>query len=203
MERIILTIDSLTGWFAKTFSWCILILTFGIVYEVMVRYLLRNPTSWAFDLSYMMYGTLFMMAGAYALSRDAHVRGDIFYRLWKPRTQASVEFILYFLFFFPGVIALVWAGWDYAAESMTYNGGRGEVSTNSPADVPVFQFKAIIPLAAGLMFIQGVAQVMRCVHCLKTGEWPSVLEDVEEMEEVLLQQYHEQQKQQGAGRESV
>ena len=167
-----------------------------------MRYLLRNPTSWAFDMSYMMYGTLFMMAGAYALSRDAHVRGDIFYRLWKPRTQATVEVVLYFLFFFPGVIALVWVGWDYAAESMTYNGGRGEVSTNSPADVPIFQFKAIIPLAAGLMAIQGVAQVLRCIQCLKTGEWPAILADVVEMEEVLLHQYQEQQAREGAGEES-
>lgn len=191
MERLIFLIDSFTSWSAKAFSWCILILTFGIAYEVMVRYLLRNPTSWAFDLSYMMYGTLFMMAGAYALSRDAHVRGDIFYRLWKPKRQALVELVLYILFFFPGVLALLIAGTDYSGESWTYNGGRGEVSTNSPADVPIFQFKTIIPLAAGLMLIQGVGQVMRCIICLKTGEWPAHLEDVEEMEEVLLHQHQE------------
>lgn len=192
MRRTIFVIDTMTAWAGKAFSWCILILTFGVGYEVFVRYLLRNPTTWAFDLSYMMYGTLFMMAGAYALQRDAHVRGDVLFRLWKPKTQATVELILYFLFFFPGVLAFIIAGTEYAAKSWGYNMGQGEVSVMSPANVPIWQFKTIIPVAGGLLFIQGIAQVMRCIICLKEGAWPARLEDVEEMESILLQQHQQQ-----------
>ena len=188
MTRFIFLVDMLTAWVGKAFSWCILLLTFGVGYEVFVRYALRNPTAWAFDISYMMYGTLFMMAGAYTLSRDGHVRGDVIYRLWKPRTQAIVEFILYFLFFFPGVLALIIAGADYANDSWFYN----EVSVMSPANVPIFQFKTIIPVAGGLLFLQGLAQVCRCIICMREGAWPARLEDVEEMETVLLHQHEEE-----------
>jgi len=198
MERFINGVDSITAWVGKAFAWCILIMAFGVGYEVFVRYVLNDPTSWAFDISYMMYGTLFMMAGAYALARDSHVRGDVVYRLWKPKTQATVELILYFLFFFPGILAFIFAGADYAAESWSYNYGTGEVSINSPAGVPISQFKSIIPIAGGLLFIQGIAQVCRCIVCIRTGEWPAHLEDVEEMEISLLQQ-HEQERSAGGG----
>lgn len=194
MTRFIFLVDMLTAWVGKAFSWCILLLTFGVGYEVFVRYALRNPTAWAFDISYMMYGTLFMMAGAYTLSRDGHVRGDVIYRLWKPRTQAIVEFILYFLFFFPGVLALIIAGADYANDSWFYN----EVSVMSPANVPIFQFKTIIPVAGGLLFLQGLAQVCRCIICMREGAWPARLEDVEEMETVLLHQHEEEVRHGGA-----
>ena len=175
--------DDLSAWFGKVFAWCIVVMTFGISYEVFVRYVLNAPTPWAFDLSYMLYGTLFMTAGAYTLSRDGHVRGDFIYRLWQPRTQAAVELVLYFLFFFPGVLALVFAGWKYAARSWGYF----EVSSNSPAGIPIFQFKSVIVLAGILLFIQGIAQVFRCIICLRTGEWLPAEEDVEEMEKVLLE----------------
>lgn len=184
MESFIFFVDKVTAWVGKAFSWCIMIMTLGVSYEVFVRYLLRDPTSWAFDISYMMYGTLFMMAGAYTLSRDGHVRGDVLFRLWKPKVQAIIELTLYFLFFFPGVLALIIAGLDYAGESWFYQ----EVSVMSPANVPIFQFKTITPIAGGLLFIQGIAQCCRCVICIKTGEWPRHLEDVEEMETVLLHQ---------------
>lgn len=186
MEKFIYVVDSITAWVGRAFAWCILILTFGVGYEVFVRYVLRDPTSWAFDISYMMYGTLFMMAGAYALSRDSHVRGDVFYRLWPPKTQAKVEFILYFLFFFPGVLALIVAGFDYAAESWRYK----EVSVMSPAGIPIFQFKMVIPVAGSLLLMQGIAQCCRCILCIKTGKWPKHLEDVEETE-TILQHSHE------------
>ena len=186
MEQFILAIDRITSWVGKAFAWCIMIMSFGMGYEVFVRYLLRDPTSWAFDFSYMMYGALFMMAGAYTLSRDGHVRGDVVYRLWSAKTQAKVELVLYFLFYFPGVLALIFAGWDYAGESWFYK----EVSVMSPANVPIFQFKTIIPIAGGLLFIQGLAQVCRCILCIRTGEWPAHLEDVEEME-TMLQHQHE------------
>ncbi len=185
MLSYILFVDRVTAWAGKAFAWCILIMTFGVSYEVFVRYILRDPTSWAFDISYMMYGTLFMMAGAYTLSRDGHVRGDVLYRLWPPKVQATVEMVLYFLFFFPGVIALVLAGIKYAGKSWSY----GEVSVMSPANVPIFQFKSIIPVAGALLVLQGTAQVCRCIMCLRTGQWPTQLEDVEEVEVALTDQH--------------
>ena len=198
MERFIFAIDSLSAWIGKAFAWCILLLTFAVAYEVFVRYALRDPTSWAFDMSYMMYGSLFMMGGAYTLSRDGHVRGDVLYRLWKPKTQAIVEMTLYFLFFFPGIIAFIYAGTDYALESWSYNYGTGEVSINSPANVPISQFKTVLPIAAGFLFLQGVAQVCRCIVCLKTGSWLAHLEDVEELETVLTHQFEDEMQTQQA-----
>ena len=184
MERFIELADKVSAWFGKAFAWLILVMTFGVGYEVFVRYVLRDPTSWAFDVSYMMYGALFMMGGAYTLSRDGHVRGDFVYRLWKPTTQAKVEFVLYFIFFFPGVLALIFAGWKYASRSWRY----GEVSVMSPANVPIFQFKTIITAAGVLLLIQGLAQVMRCIVCIRDGEWPKHAEDVEELEDQLLRE---------------
>jgi TRAP-type mannitol/chloroaromatic compound transport system permease small subunit len=161
-----------------------MVMVFGVTYEVIVRYIVRRPTVWAFDMSYMMYGTLFMLAGAYALSRDAHVRADILYRLMRPRAQAWLELVLYFLFFFPGILALVFSGWKYVGRSWRYL----EVSTMSPANVPIYQFKAVIIVAGVLLFFQGIAQVLRCIQCIRDGEWPPPPQDVEELEKLLLQQ---------------
>ena len=197
MVRFINLVDSFTAWIGKAFAWCILMLTFAVAYEVFVRYAMRDPTSWAFDISYMMYGTLFMMAGAYTLARDGHVRGDVLFRLWPPKVQATVELTLYILFFFPGILAFIIAGTDYALESWSYNYGTGEVSINSPANVPISQFKTVLPIAAALLFLQGIAQVCRCVICLRTGEWPAHLEDVEELEVVLTQQHEAAEHGQG------
>lgn len=184
MQSYIWFADKLSAWFGKVFAWCVIIMTFGVGYEVVVRYLFRAPTPWAFDLSYMMYGTMFMMAGAYTLSRGGHVRGDFIYRLWRPRTQATVELVLYFLFFFPGVLALVISGWRYASRSWRYF----EVSTMSPANIPIYQFKTVIIAAGILLVIQGVAQVFRCIITIRTGAWPEPEEDVEELETVLIKE---------------
>lgn len=185
--------DQLNTWVGKAFAWCILVLTFGTTYEVVMRYLFRNPTDWAFDMSYIMYGALFMMAGAYTLSRDGHVRGDVIYRFWKPSTQAKIELTLYFLFFFPGMLALVFAGIDYATESWGYmpfgpEGRRGEISINSPAGVPVSPLKTILPLAAGFLILQGIAECLRCLHAIKHNKWPERMVDVEETEDKLLKE---------------
>ena len=198
MVRFINLVDSFTAWVGKAFAWCILILTVAVAYEVFVRYAMRDPTSWAFDISYMMYGSLFMMGGAYTLSRDGHVRGDVLFRLWRPKVQATVELVLYFLFFFPGILALIFAGTDYAMESWSYNYGTGEVSINSPANVPISQFKTVLPIAAAFLLLQGAAQVCRCIVCLKTGAWPTHLEDVEELEIVLSQQHEEEEREKAA-----
>jgi TRAP-type mannitol/chloroaromatic compound transport system permease small subunit len=188
INKLILQIDRLSKAVGHAFSWCIIILTFGTAYEVFVRYVLRDPTSWAFDMSYIMYGALFLMAGAYTLSRNGHVRGDVFYRLWPQRVQAGIELTLYFLFFFPGVISFMVAGWSYGTESMRLR----EVSVNSPVGVPIWQLKMLIPAAGFFLTLQGIAEVLRCILCLRDGAWPARLHDVEELEAAL-------QKEHGAG----
>ena len=182
IQRLIYTIDQLSKTIGHAFAWCIIILTFGTCYEVFVRYALDDPTSWAFDMSYLMYGAIFYMAGAYTLSRGGHVRADMLYRKWSERTQAGVELLLYVVFFFPGILALVIAGGDYGVEAIRLR----EVSVNSPAGVPIWPLKAMIPFGAGLMALQGLAEVLRCVLCLRTGEWPARLHDVEELENQIL-----------------
>jgi len=182
MQRLIFAIDQLNKTVGHAFAWCIVILAFGTCYEVFVRYVLDDPTSWAFDMSYLMYGAVFFMAGAYTLSRGGHVRADMFYRLWSDRTQATVELVLYVLFFFPGILALVVAGWGYGAESLRLR----EVSVNSPAGVPIWPLKMMIPVGAGLMVLQGFAELMRCVQCLRDGRWSARMHDVEELEKQIL-----------------
>lgn len=182
IHRIVRAIDQLSKTIGHAFSWCGLILTLGTCYEVFVRYVLNDPTSWAFDLSYLMYGGLFFMTGAYTLSRGGHVRADMFYRLWSDRTQAVVELSLYLLFFFPGILALVIAGWGYGIGSTVIS----EVSVNSPAGMPIWPLKMLIPVGGGLMVLQGVSEVLRCLLCLRDGQWPARLHDVEELENQIL-----------------
>jgi TRAP-type mannitol/chloroaromatic compound transport system permease small subunit len=179
--------DNLSAWFGKSFAWLIVLMAVGTGYEVFVRYVLNSPTAWALDVSFIMYGTLFMMGGAYTLSRGGHVRGDFLYRLWQPRTQAKVDLVLYIFFFFPGVTALVLSGWKYASRSWGYS----EVSINSPAGIPIFQFKTVMVAAGLLLFIQGIAQIMRCIHAIRTNEWIKADEDVMETEDILIQKAHE------------
>ncbi len=175
-------VDRFSTAIGKAFGWFILIMTFGTSYEVFVRYVLDNPTVWAYDLSYNMYGALFIMAGAYTLSRNAHVRGDVIYRLWPPRAQASIDLTLYILFFFPGVLALTFAGYRYAGELWRYH----EVSVYSPSDIPIFPLKTLIPIAGFTLLLQGLAEVFRCIICLRTGAWPQRAQDVEELETAIM-----------------
>lgn len=185
MNRLIYAIDQLSKTVGHAFAWCIIVLTLGTCFEVTMRYVFNDPTSWAFDLSYLMYGAVFYMAGAYTLSRAGHVRADMFYRKWQPRTQAVVELVLYLLFFFPGILALVVAGSAYGLESMRLR----EVSVNSPAGVPIWPLKMMICVGGGLIALQGLAEVLRCVVCLHEGNWPPRLHDVEELETQILQQH--------------
>jgi TRAP-type mannitol/chloroaromatic compound transport system permease small subunit len=185
VSKLIYGIDQLSRMVGHAFAWCIIILTFGTSYEVFVRYVLDNPTSWAFDMSYLMYGGLFFMGGAYTLSRNGHVRGDFIYRMWPPRGQAIIELTLYILFFYPGVLALMYAGWNYGYDAFRIR----EVSVNSPVGIPVWQLKLLIPFGAGLLAIQGLAEVMRCVICIRNNRWPPRLHDVEELEDVLIEQH--------------
>jgi TRAP-type mannitol/chloroaromatic compound transport system permease small subunit len=185
IDRFVLGIDQLSKAVGHAFAWCIIILTFGTSYEVFVRYALNDPTSWAFDFSYLMYGGLFFMAGAYTLSRNGHVRGDFIYRTWRPRRQATVDLALYILFYFPGVLALVIAGWQYGIEAERIR----EVSVNSPVGIPIWQLKLLIPFGAGLLALQGLAEVLRCIVCIRDNRWPRRLHDVEELEEVLIHEH--------------
>ena len=168
-------------WVGRAFGWCILILTFSVSYEVFVRYVLNAPTVWAFDMMIQMYGALFLMAGAYALAQDSHVRGDVVYRLFPVRLQATIDFILYILFFFPGMLALFWFGAEIASDSWRYK----EVSWNSPARIQIYYFKTLIPVAGGLLIIQGIAEILRCWKAMRSGEWLERLDDVKETEEML------------------
>lgn len=192
MERFVHTIEGLSVWVGRAFGWCILVLTLSVSYEVFVRYVLNAPTVWAFDMMVQMYGALFLMAGPYALAQDTHVRGDFLYRLWSPKVQARIDFVLYLLFFFPGMLALFWVGWSFAADSWRY----AEVSWNSPARIQIYFFKTLIPAAGFLMLLQGLAEIVRCWSAMKTGRWMQRVNDVKETEDLLaeadsanLQQY--------------
>ncbi len=187
MTRILHFIDSLSAWFGKAFAWCIVILTFSTCYEVFVRYVLNAPTVWAFDMSVQMYGALFMMCGAYTLSQGAHVRGDVLYRLLPKKTQAKIDFVLYILFLMPGAVALIYYGYGFAADSWFYK----EVSWSSPARIQIYYFKTLIPIAGVLVLFQGIAEAVRCLICIKTGEWPPRLHDVQETEAVLMKEQQE------------
>jgi TRAP-type mannitol/chloroaromatic compound transport system permease small subunit len=182
MTRFLFFIDSLSTWVGKAFAWLILVLTLGISYEVFVRYVLRAPTTWAFDFSYINYGALFLMAGAYTLARNGHVRADVLYRFWPPRRQASMDLVLYILFFIPAVLAFIYSGWNYAAFSVRFR----EVSIFSPAGVPVFPLKALIPVTGVLLLLQGIAEICRCILCIQTGVWPRRMHDVEETESIIM-----------------
>jgi TRAP-type mannitol/chloroaromatic compound transport system permease small subunit len=184
MKKVLVIIDSLSLWIGKSFAWLILVLTLGISYEVLVRYVFRAPTTWAFDFSYINYGALFLMAGAYTLSRNGHVRADVLYRFWQPRTQAMMDLVLYIIFFLPAVLAFMYSGYKFAEMSVRFR----EVSIFSPAGVPVFPLKALIPVTGVLLFIQGFAEIVRCVLCIKTGVWPARLHDVEETESVIIRE---------------
>lgn len=196
MIRILHFIDSLSAWFGKAFAWCIVILTFSTCYEVFVRYVLNSPTVWAFDMSVQMYGALFMMSGAYALSQGAHVRGDVIYRLMPIKVQAKIDLVLYILFLMPGALALVYYGYGFAADSWFYK----EVSWSSPARIQIYFFKTLIPIAGFLVLLQGVAESVRCIVCIQNGAWPPRLHDVQETETMLM---NEQQDLQQLEKENV
>lgn len=181
--KFVHAIEGLSLWVGRAFGWCILILTLSVSYEVFVRYVLNAPTVWAFDMMIQMYGALFLMCGAYALAQDTHVRADVVYRLLPVRVQATLDFFLYFLFFFPGILALAWYGYEIASDSWRYK----EVSFNSPASIQVYFFKSLIPLAGGLLAIQGLAELIRCIKAMRSGVWPERLVDVKETEDLLTE----------------
>ena len=193
MNALLLTIDKISAGIGKTFGWTIIILTLGASYEVFVsstpvRSVIGSlPTTWGYDFSYIMYGTLLLMTGAYTLSRNAHVRGDFLYRNWRPRFQAGMDLTIYIVGFLPAILALIYAGYQFAEASWQYK----EKSIFSPANIPVYTLKTLIPIAAGLLLMQGIAEMIRCIICLKTGAWPQRLADIEELETAIM---HQQQQ---------
>ena len=182
MLKFVHSIEGLSIWVGRAFGWCILILTLSVSYEVFMRYVLNSPTVWAFDMMVQMYGALFLMAGPYALAQDTHVRGDVLYRLFPVRWQARLDFLLYLIFFFPGIMALFWYGWEIASDSWRYK----EVSWNSPARIQIYFFKTLIPLAGILLLLQGFAELVRCWAAMRTGIWMKRLDDVRETEDMLM-----------------
>ncbi len=178
MQQLLLLIDRISTFVGQAFSWLIVTLTLMISWEVFSRYVLDHPHAWAFDAMIMQYGTLFMMAGAYTLAKNGHVRGDVLYSFFEPRTQATLDLILYILFFIPGVIALTYAGFFYAAESWAMN-EHSNITADGPA---IYPFKTMLPLAGGFLLLQGIVEIIRCVICVKTGEWPSRANDVQEVD---------------------
>jgi TRAP-type mannitol/chloroaromatic compound transport system permease small subunit len=177
MQKLLLAVDRLSTWIGQAFAWAIVLLTLMITWEVYSRYALNTPHDWALNLQIMMYGTLFMMAGAYTLSKNGHVRGDVLYGFFRPRTQAAIDLLLYIVFFLPGIVALTYAGWSYANEALAIR-----EKTFSATPLPLYPFKFIIPFAGGLLLLQGLVEIVRCVRCLQTGEWPSREQDVEEVD---------------------
>jgi TRAP-type mannitol/chloroaromatic compound transport system permease small subunit len=178
MQKLLLLVDKVSTFVGHFFSWLIVGLTLLISWEVFSRYVLSRPHAWAFDAMIMLYGTLFMMAGAYTLAKNGHVRGDVLYGFFAPRTQATIDLVLYVVFFLPGVIALTYAGYYYAAESWAIN-ERSNITADGP---PIYPFKTVIPLAGAVLLVQGIVEIIRCVICLQRGDWPSREEDVEEVD---------------------
>lgn len=178
MQNLLLFIDKVSTWIGQFFSWLIVALTLMISWEVFSRYALDNPHPWAFDVMSMMYGSLFMMAGAYTLSKNGHVRGDVLYGFFPPRLQAWLDLALYILFFIPGVVALAWAGYGFAAESWAIN-EHSNITANGP---PVYPFKTILPIAGAFLLAQGLVEIVRCIVCIQQGEWPKRGDDVDEVD---------------------
>lgn len=187
MQRLLLSVDRISTFVGQAFSWLIVALTFLITYEIFSRYVLDAPHAYAFDVMLQMYGTMFMMAGAYTLSKNGHVRGDVLYGFFPPRLQAGLDLLLYIVFFLPGVCALCWAGYTYAAESWAIR----EYSSITSSGPPVYPFKTVIPVAGAILLLQGIVEMIRCVICLQRGRWPSRQQDVEEVDvEKLKEMVH-------------
>jgi len=182
-QRVLHGADRMSTWSGKLSAWLIIVLMLVVCVEVFKRYLLNAPTAWIYDLNNMLYGTLFMMCGAYTLAQNGHVRGDFLYSSFRPRTQAALDLALYVVFFLPGIVALIYAGEEYASESWRIR-EHSNVTANGP---PVYQFKAIIPIAGALVIVQGIAEIIRCIDCLRTGRWPPRLKDAEEIDVVEQQ----------------
>jgi TRAP-type mannitol/chloroaromatic compound transport system permease small subunit len=183
VQRTLLAVDRISAWSGKLFAWLIVGLALVVGIEVFKRYILNAPTAWIFDLNSILYGTLFMMCGAYALAQNAHVRGDFLYGSMRPRVQAGLDLTLSFLFFLPGIAALLYAGYGFAKLSWMIN-EHSNVTADGP---PVYHFKTVIPVAGALVLIQGFAEIVRCIVCLKTGAWPARLKDVEETDVIATQ----------------
>ncbi len=186
VQGVLHTIDGVSTWVGKAFAWLMVVLMTVVCVEVFKRYILNAPTAWIFDAENMLYGTCFMLGGAYTLAQNAHVRGDFLYSSMRPRTQAGLDLVLYIVFFIPGIAALIYSGWIFGVESWSIN-EHSTVTANGP---PVWQFKLMIPLAGVMVMIQGLAEIIRCVVCLQTGEWPSRLKDVAEIDVVEEQLAH-------------
>lgn len=177
MQKLLLAVDRFSTWVGKAFAWSVVALTLLIAWEVFSRYVLNKPHGWVLDAQIMLYGAMFMTAGAYTLAKNGHVRGDVLYGFFRPRTQATIDLVLYIAFFLPGIVALTWAGWTFAQEALAI---REQTFNADP--LPVYPFKFVIPLAGAVLLLQGLVEIARCVICIRDGSWPSREQDVEEVD---------------------
>jgi TRAP-type mannitol/chloroaromatic compound transport system permease small subunit len=174
--------DQFVVWIGRSFAWGIFILTAAVMYEVIMRYFFNAPTLWAFDFTIQMYGAVFMMGGASAMSTKTHVKADMYYNRLSEKGQAILDLILFICFYAPGVFALTYAGYFYAKKAWIVH----ETSWNSPAQIQIYFSKSLIPIAGLLLLIIGISEVFRCIICIKTGKWPERIDDVEETEKMIL-----------------
>ena len=198
VQTLLHAADNISTWVGKTFAWLIVALMLVVCAEVFKRYALNAPTAWIYDVNNMMYGTLFMLCGAYTLAHDGHVRGDFLYGSMKPRTQATLDLVLYVVFFLPGISALTWSGWDYFHDSLA----RREQTVNA-TPLPVYPFKMMIPVAGAILLMQGVAEILRCIVCMKTGAWTPRSKDAEEIDVVEQQLAKSEYVDEDAAREAI
>ena len=182
-KKLMFAVDQISTFVGKGAGWLIIVLMVMVCIDVFRRYVLNAPSAWIGELSVMSYGAVIMLSGAYTLAQNGHVRGDFLYGSMKPRTQATLDLILYIVFFLPGIVALCYAGYKFAADSWRI----GEHTTQIANGPPIYHFKSLIPIAGGLLILQGFVEIMRCVICLKTGEWPERLKDAEEIDVVEQQ----------------
>jgi TRAP-type mannitol/chloroaromatic compound transport system permease small subunit len=163
--RIVLLIDALSDWSGRVVAWLIVPLMLSLTYEVLARYVFSAPTIWAYDVSYMLYGSHFMLGAGYTLYRGGHIRTDMLYHRWSPRMQGAVDAIGYLCFFFPAMLFFFWMGGQEAWHAWQIL----ETSDASPWRPPLYPFKTVIPVTAALLLVQGVSEFLKSLHAVRTG----------------------------------
>ncbi|MGD9671387.1 MAG: TRAP transporter small permease subunit [Hyphomicrobiaceae bacterium] len=166
LVRLVHLIDKVALWSGSIVSWLIIPMVCALVYEVVARYFFNAPTIWAYDVTFITYGTFFMLGAAYTLQRNGHIRTDSFYAYWPVEKQGLVDTICYLVFFFPPLLIFLFVTWDYFLVSYM----RGERSVTSPWLPPIWPLKAVLPLSCLLLLTQGVAEILRSIHAWRTGE---------------------------------
>jgi len=170
--RVAHALDAVTRAVGKAVAWLILPMVGSLVWEVVARYFFSAPTVWAYDMTFMLYGTFFMLGSAWTLQRGGHIRTDVYYGKWSQRTQARVDLVCYLVFFFPAMLVFFWLGAEYFWKSFQQN----ERIVTSPWLPIVWPFKFVIPATAALLVLQGIAE---CIRCWARATGPAIGADLE------------------------